>query len=388
MRAKDPDQGGPSRSATRVLEVIDTTDPGGAETVVLQLATALNRCGWACTVAVPESGWIRGAVERRKVPFVETPVSGGAFDLPYLTSLIRAIRRRRIQLVHAHLLGPSVYGTLAARVTGVPAVCTFHGGSDVATAERFRRLKALILGYGAARLVFVSEALKRELQARLRLRPPRLEVVENGIDLGAFTRRPDDGLRRELGLGSDTVLVGAVGHGRPEKAYETFVEAAARLNAGDREWCFVIVGELDPTLQARLRGLAAGLGLGERVRLLGARTDIARIMNNLDLYALTSRSEGFSLSTIEALACGVPVVATRCGGPEDFIEHEATGLLVDVGAPEQVAAAVRRLVDDRTLRGRLATAGELMVRRRYSLDGMVDRYQRVFRSVTGATPKA
>jgi len=142
-----------------ILHVIDTTGPGGAETVFVQLATCLDAHKWQSFAAVPGRGWVYDTVAETGLQPIVTPCSG-SFDLRYLVALCRAIRNHRIDLVQTHLFTASVYGSLAGTLCGVPVVSTFHGRPDLAGSERYRALKFRILRRGARKVVFVSESLR------------------------------------------------------------------------------------------------------------------------------------------------------------------------------------------------------------------------------------
>jgi len=368
----------PHRQVKSVLHLIDQGGPGGAQTVFVDLATRMDRSRWRPIAAVPGAGWVADALTARGIQPVVTPIRHGPFDPRYLLQLISMIRRERVDLVHAHLLGPSVYGGLAGIACGVPVISTFHGHVDVAPDERFRGLKFRIIGRAAGAVVFVSERLRQFFLSVTPLDPGCTAVIHNGVDLSAF--RPDAArpFRREMGVGSDEFLVGAVGHIRPPKAYDVFIRAAAQLRRVSASFRFVIVGLPEGTLLSDLTRLRDELGLRDAVTFAGFREDIQRVMAALDVYVISSSTEGFSLSAVQAMACGVPVVATRCGGPEEIVTDGATGLLVEVADPGAIARAVAALWEAPDLRRRLALSGQGSVRQRFSQERMIGAYDELY----------
>ncbi len=365
-----------------ILHVIDTTGPGGAETVFVQLATCLDAHKWQSFAAVPGRGWVYDTVAETGLQPIVTPCSG-SFDLRYLVALCRAIRNHRIDLVQTHLFTASVYGSLAGTLCGVPVVSTFHGRPDLAGSERYRALKFRILRRGARKVVFVSESLRGYFSSLSGIESDRTVVIYNGIDVSAFAPRRDTSLRQELGIRNGEVLVGAVGNLRPAKGYDVFLRAAAVLaRRQSPAYRFVIVGDADGSRYQDLLALRNDLALQDKVAFAGFRGAVHRVMNNLDLYVSTSSSEGFSLTLAEAMACGVPVVATRSGGPEEIITHNVDGFLVDTHSPEQVAQAIRRVWEEPATRERLAREGQKSVRTKFTREGMLRRYESLYELVT------
>lgn len=370
-----------------VLHLIDMAGPGGAETILFTLATGLDRERWRPVVAVSEPGWLSRALQPEGIdPLFVAPRR--AFDLPYLRALLGIARRHGVELIHAHLLGPSVYGSLAGRLSGVPVVCTFHGQADVAPDESYRAAKFGIINRRKNRVVFVSEPLRRSVLGENRLDPARTRVIHNGIDARTFRPGADTELRRELGVLPGQVLVGAVGNLREAKAYPDLLHAAALLRRRSDAYRFVIVGDDRGPMYRDLLALRDRLGLRGCVHFAGFRDDVPRVMNNLDLYVISSHAEGFSLSTVQALASGVPTVATRCGGPEEIVEDGVSGVLVPARDPAALAGAIHDLARDPERRARLARAGRARVEARFSTEAMVGSYQAVYEDALDLAPRA
>lgn len=370
-----------------VLHLIDMAGPGGAETILFDLARGLDRDRWRPVAAVSEAGWLSDALRREGIdPWIVPPQR--AFDLGYLRALLGVVRRERVELIHAHLLGPGVYGSLAGRLSGVPVVCTFHGQADVAPDESYRAAKFRIIDRRKNRVVFVSEALRRSVIGENRLAAGRTRVIHNGIDVGVFRPGSDGALRRELGIAPGQVLVGAVGNLRTSKAYPDLLHAAALLRAKSDAYRFVVVGDNRGPMHGELLALRDRLGLREAVHFTGFREDVPRVLRSLDVYVISSHAEGFSLSTVQALACGVPTVATRCGGPEEIVEDGVSGVLVPARDPAALAGAVHGLAGDPERRARLARAGRAAVEERFATAAMVRGYEAVYEELLGLPPRA
>lgn len=361
----------------RVLHVISTGGPGGAETVCANLIENLDRRHWRPFAVVPDDGWIHRRLRSAGVEPIVLP-SGRRSDADYLRGLARAAREHRISLVHSHLWGPTVVASVLGLLHRLPVVGTIHGENDLSPGERLRRLKFHLLNHGARRLVFVSEPLRRRFLSLGPLDAHRTMVIPNGIEPAFFTTRRDGSLRRELDVAEGDFLVGAVGNLRPVKGYDVLLRAAALLRERMPGFRFVIAGEAKGPVFRDLLELRDGLGLRDHVHFTGFREDVPRLMADLDLYVISSRSEGFSLSTVQALGLALPVVATRCGGPEMILEDGRSGVLVEPESPVALADAIERLRRSPEERLRLREEGRRTARERFTVQEQARRYERLY----------
>ena len=314
----------------RILHTIDTTGPGGAETVFVNLIKGLDRQKFEPVVAIRGPGWVYDELEKNGISplFVN---SKGAFNFNYLWELIGIIRRHNIDIVQSHLLGSNLYCSLAGMICGMPVISTFHGFVDIHTKERFSTIKSKIINRGSARIVFVSDRLREFYVEQKGFSTRKSVTIYNGIDTSLFKPQRDDSIRKKLGLGPDNVLVGAVGNIRLSKGYEYLLEAAKLVVERYPQFRFVVAGEGSGRLFDNLLDSRKRLGLENHFFFLGFEPDVPRFLNNLDIFVLPSISEGFSISTIESMACGVPVIVTLSGGPEEIVENELTGIVVPAG---------------------------------------------------------
>lgn len=365
----------------KVLHTIDTTGPGGAESVFVALASKLDASRFRSVAALVGPGWVQEELRRRGIDARLLKVARrSAFDIGYLRQLCGIVQRERIDLIHSHLFGSNVYSSLAGLICRVPAISTFHGAVDIGGRQRLRAAKFAILRAGSAKAVFVSDHLRAQILPHARLPYARTARIYNGIDTGVYASGKDNALRRELGLGAEDVLVGALGNIRPAKGYDVLLEAAALAVANDARMKFVIAGHARAPLHEALLAQRARLGLDGHVFFLGFRSDTPRVLRGLDLFVLSSVSEGLSISTIEAMACGLPIVATRCGGPQEIVRDGDNGVLVDVRSPAQLAAAIARLAADVELRTRLSR-NALAAAARFSEARMIAAYEELYDEV-------
>jgi glycosyltransferase involved in cell wall biosynthesis len=247
-----------------------------------------------------------------------------------------------------------------------------------------RRLLIAAAGRWAARVVAVSGAV-RDAWTAAGLSPERVVVVPNGVDLaegraapGAAERRA---VRRELGVAEGTPLVATVSVLRPGKGLEVLVAAAPAVLAAHPRARFAVVGDgpARPELEART---AAG-GVGEALAWTGFRRDVPALLAAADLFVLPSLDDAFPTAILEAMAAGLPVVATRAGGIPEIVDDGATGLLVPPGDAAALARAVSALLADPAARRALGEAGRRRAGERFSTAAWLGRLQRVYGEALG-----
>jgi glycosyltransferase involved in cell wall biosynthesis len=220
--------------------------------------------------------------------------------------------------------------------------------------------------------------VKQELERYGIGRPGQVTVLPLGLDLERFVgcERHAGWLRREIGAGERTPLIGIVARLVPIKRHDDFLDAAARLQTRWPDARFLIVG--DGERRAPLEAAARRHGLADRVTFLGWRRDLDRIYADLDVVVLTSANEGSPVSLIEAMAAARPVVATRVGGVPDLVEHGVNGLLVPPGDPPAVADAITTLLADADRRRAMGNAGRKRVRDAHGVDRLVADVDRLY----------
>jgi glycosyltransferase involved in cell wall biosynthesis len=295
-------------------------------------------------------------------------------DLLLPLRLARLLRKCQVDVVHTRNAEAFFYGAVAARLAGVSAVIhsehgrTFPGKLVRAIAQRF-----LLRNVSAA--FAVSEQLKQDLIRELGVRHDRIEVLYNGVDTARFSPN-----RPTLRAGGDLrpLVIGSVGRLVSVKNYQLLLRAIARLPT-DPPSRLLLVGE-GPERPA-LAKLAADLNLQDRVEFVGHSEDVPRLLQEMDIFVLPSLSEGMSNTLLEAMAAGAAVLASDVGGNREIIESERSGLLFPntdvIGAAEQL----RRLVSDPGLRADFAQAAVARVRRDFSIDAMLERYESLYRRV-------
>jgi glycosyltransferase involved in cell wall biosynthesis len=360
-----------------VLHVIDTTGPGGAETVFVTLAAGLDPGRYRSLALIRGPGWVQAALSARGIKTVLLDCKG-SFNVRYLLQLIALIRAERVDVIQAHLLGSGVYCALAGLLVHRPVVVTFHGVVDVSAGERFVMAKVALLRLGARRIVAVSRELAAQLVQRLSLPAARATVIHNGISVTDFDGPRLSRLRQQLNLPAGALLIGALGNIRAAKDYPNLLDAFAKVVACCPDSCLVIAGQGDGRLLAELEARRIRLGLVRHVHFLGFVDDPAEYLRNLDVFVLSSSTEGFSIATIQAMAAGTPVVATSSGGPQEIVSAGENGILVPPSDPQAMADALLELIRSPERRHSMASAARSTVKERFDIRTMVESYQAIY----------
>jgi glycosyltransferase involved in cell wall biosynthesis len=210
----------------------------------------------------------------------------------------------------------------------------------------------------------------------IRIRPDRLLVIPNGISLEDVPPADPAEARAILGLSADTLVMGTVGRLQPVKGTRYLLEAFTQLAAVHEDVVLLLVG--DGPERASLQVLAQQLGIAKSVRFLGDRQDVSRCLHTMDVFVLPSIWEGMPNAALEAMAVGLPVVATAAGGTPEVVVDGVTGLLVPPRDPDALARAVARLLRDSDLRRTMGQAGRVRAKQRFSIEETVRRTEELY----------
>ncbi len=339
-----------------VCQLLFSLNRGGAEVLAARLARRLSeryRFVFAC---LDEAGSMAPGLRDEGFPVHVLDRRPGV-DFACARRLAALARDERVGVMHAHQYSPFLYAGLSRWPRRRPPVLfTEHGRAfpDL-TGWSHKPVNRLLLR-GGDRVVGVGRAVRQVLIDKEGLPAGRVGVIYNGIDTQAYANPGSRAeVRRELGLGPDDFVAIFVARLDPIKDHATALRALARVAAVRDDAKMVVAGE-GPASDA-VAAEVARLGLGGRVVVAGVRADVARLLGGADVSVLTSLSEGIPLSLIEAMAAGLPVVATRVGGVPEVVEDGVTGLLAPSGDDAGVAEALLRLAADPGLRAGLGRRG-------------------------------
>jgi glycosyltransferase involved in cell wall biosynthesis len=317
-------------------------------------------------------------------------------DLRAFVALLRTIFRVQPDVVHTHTAKAGALGRLAALVYNMTrrrsrrtlVVHTFHGHvfeSYFSPAlSRVVRIAERGLGLASDRIVTISPRQQHDIVERFRIAPSaKTLIVPLGLDLESLLTMPGLAvtLREDIGIAADDIVVGFAGRFVPIKDLPTLLRAFARAVAQVPHLSLVLAG--DGPERETVMSLTRELDITGAVHLLGWVDDLPRFYATLDICVLSSLNEGTPVAAIEAMAAGVPVVATAVGGVPDVVEHDISGLLVAAGDVEALADALVQLATNPMVRARMGKAGRALARARYSHLRLVDDIEQIYRQALG-----
>jgi glycosyltransferase involved in cell wall biosynthesis len=366
----------------RVLYLIDKMGAGGAQTHLQGLASGLPRQRFSAELRCLVRGGV--SADRLLERGLAVQIMGlkrlyGPAGLLAFGRLVADLRRSPPDLFHTYLSAANVFGALAARLAGARQLITTRRDTGFADGRLMCRALARTSPW-AARIVAVSESAANVARERDGVSPDALRVIPNGIDLSRFTpggRRRE--VRMQLGIPETVPLLVSVGHLTHVKGIDLLVPVTVILSGEYPDIHVCVAGR--GAERERLEREIGARGLGHRLRLLGPHHDVPALLETADVFVLASRSEGQPNAIIEAMAMGVPVVATAVGGVPELMRDGSEGLLVAPEDPGALAEACRTLLGNPTLARTLGERAQLRARRDFGLASMIERYAALYEEV-------
>ena len=365
------------RRATRVTFLITALGVGGAEAQLARLAGALRGRGWdARVLALREVEGVQGALRDAGVPTRALLAPGARLGPGTLAALSRALREERPDCLVTFLLQANVLGRLAGAWRGVPVVSSIRnarfGGDGRGGAwigDALERLSAPL----ASSVVFNARSTAAQVVARGVVPQRTVRVVGNALPPAAAPISSEERarMRAELGLDAHAFAYLNTGRLQQQKNQLALLDAFARHRPAQPQARLLIAGA--GPLEGALRERIAALSLGDAVTLLGLRRDLPTLLQAVDAFVLASRWEGLSNALMEALAAGLPSVATPVGGVDELIEDGVSGYLARSCEPDALLEALERLAaSDAQRRAAIAATGRARVLARYGLEAVTD----------------
>jgi glycosyltransferase involved in cell wall biosynthesis len=362
----------------KIAYVITRADAvGGASIHVRDLARAMLERGHQPIVLVGGAGPVTDQLASAGVPFRALEFLERAVhpvrDLRALAEMTSVLRELRPDVVSAHTAKAGWIGRAACARLGLPAIYTPHGwaiGSRISAASGavFTIFERLASRWTRAIICVCDYEMRLALEKRV-AGPEILFVVHNGVrDIAPSLR---------AGPGRSPVRICSVARLEAPKDHATLLQALAGLRS--ESWELDLVG--DGPLESSLRGQAAALGIAGRVRFLGYQPDPASVLAGAQLFVLSSRSEAFPRSVLEAMRAGLPVVASAVGGVAEAVIDGVTGLLVPPGSPEALAAAIGELTRSAVRRQQLGAAARQTFEERFRVECMVEKTEAIYATV-------
>lgn len=365
-----------------IQHVVLSLRPGGLENGVVNVINGLDPARFRSSVTCLQQAGPFAA--RIRSPDVEVHALGlrAGNDAMLPLRLAALFRRTETDIVHTRNAEAFFYGFLGAKLARRPALIHSEHGRVLPDSRRRMTVQRWFLGFTDAAFS-VSEQLRRDLVKHLRVPEGRFDVVYNGVDVARLAGADRAQARRALGVADDEIVIGSVGRLVSVKNYALLLRAFGRVTGPTR---LVLIG--DGPERAGLDALAATTGIAARTSLLGHREDVAALLVGLDVFVLPSLSEGLSNTVLEAMAAGVPTVASRVGGNGELIQDGFCGLLFESQDEEGLADRLIQLVRDPERRAALGRAGQERVMREFSMEAMLRKYEALYERVASERGRA
>jgi glycosyltransferase involved in cell wall biosynthesis len=354
----------------RILQLSSARHFGGGERHFVDLTNALIDRGHDLFAAVIPDSPLLPELSQIPTQQVCTLPFRNAADIPSAWKLRNFVRDHQIEIVHAHVGRDYPLAALAAGSGNARLVLTRHVMFPLSRIHRLTRQRV-------SRVIAVSESVAESIRAQKIFHEHQITVVNHGIDLAPFEKAK----QKQPPSNEKLMRVGMLGELSPVKGQQDFVRAAAIVAAQRDDVEFQIAGEDhsdDGHNQRDLKNLIEGCGLGNRVRIIDSIVDVPSLLADLDVFVSASHSEAFGLAIVEAMAGGVPVVATMTGGAREIIKPDRTGRLVPIGDAKALAHAIIELLSDDRQRETFAANARKTVAERFSLDRMVAETEKVY----------
>ena len=353
-----------------LLHLVISLETGGLERFVLDLIAAHQNKFNQLVVCLERKGEL---VVNSSVEVISLGMKPGV-HLGVVRKIARIVKEKQIDIIHTHNEKAQLYGGLAGLLAGVPVVHTKHGKNNLNWRSILRNNISARL---CQKVVAVSQDAAMQCIHDEKINSSKVVTILNGVDTELFSPAPTQSeFKQQLGFTADTLVVGIVARLAEIKDHATLIEASRILMESGYPFRLLVVG--DGQLRAKLETHVNSLGLDKRVIFTGVRDDIPNLMRGMDIFVLSSLSEGISLTLLEAMACCLPVVATAVGGNPEVVVCGETGLLVPPQNPELFADKLRVLFTDRVLRLKMGKAGRQRVVNNFSISKTAEKYRQLY----------
>ena len=375
-----------SQSKIHVLHILHKLSVGGAENGVVNLSNRMDTSRFSVgIVSLSPGGKLMERVDSSRVSLIQdlNKQPGNDWQLPF--QLAKIFKREHPHIVHSHAWGTLVETWLAKMLARVPI--WIHGEHGTMQEKPMnRRIQRMVWGR-ADQVLSVSGVLADRLSETMAFPRESILPLLNGVEISKFQPKNqiknNISLRDSLKIAPETKVVGIVGRLEPVKDHESFIKAIAYISNNSDSFrngnlCALVIG--DGALTSSMQELSEELGLTKVVKFLGRRNDVPELLDLVDVSVCSSLSEGMSNTILEAMASGLPVVATNVGGNPELVIEGKTGLLVPSAAPEKLGKALTSLLIDPDKCLEMGRKGKERANNHFTLDGMVKNYEDLYQS--------
>lgn len=365
----------------KVLHLISSRGLYGAERVIINIIASSNR-----KLVVPSLGLLQasnlGSEElheaiREKEGVVYTIPCHKWIDIKAIKLLTKLLETETIDIIHCHGMKARLYGLFVSMFTNVKIITTHHNWtkSDFRTSI-FEIIDAFYIRF-FSKIIAVSSDVAKTL-TRLLISQEKIEVIINGIDTDEFQINTieREKLRRELGIEKDCIFIGTFGRMSHEKGQKYFIEACLLISQANQNTRFIIVG--DGPKEQELKNYAKEIGIINKILFVGFQKNMQKFYSAIDIFVLPSLIEGTSMVLLEAMSCGIPVIATGVGGNLSVIDNGVDGMIVPPMKSDELSNTILRIMNDKNYQFFLSKNSRDKIVRYYSSKKMADKYSDVY----------
>lgn len=355
---------------------------GGAERFLVKLVQNIPKDEWECkVVCLSRKGvWAR-ELENQGIEVISMDKRTG-MDARILFRLRSLIKKQQPDLVNTHLWTADLWGRLAAILAGVKHIVVTEQNVDLWKKWHNKWIDKFLFRW-TERVICVADQVARFYHDEFNVPKEKIAVIPNAIDLSLFDRGSlATDLRGSLGVDSGQFVFVCAARLHPQKAHHVLIDATTKLvGQGHKNFRIWLAG--DGQLRQQLEECVKEKCIDEYVRFLGIRQDIAQIFMQSDCFVLSSDYEGLPLAILEAMAAGLPIVATHVGGNSQVVETGKNGILVPPRDPTALADAMKTLIDNRDLAREMGNMSRALVEREFSIEMVAEKTTALFKECLG-----
>lgn len=367
-----------SNKKLNIMQIVHCMDVAGAERVVCSIVKNLSGERFSFSICCLDYiGKIGEQLMGEGVNVFELKRKPG-MDFRLIKRLAGMLKDQRVDIVHAHQYTPYFYGAIAAILSQMPKIIfTEHGRHQPDKIRPKRVICNRFLNPFTSMITGVSNFSKDSLVRYERLPGKRIDVIYNGIETTEFNNGADrEAKRKELGINSADIAVGMIGRFAPVKNHRMLLSAFKDVLKVISNIKLILAG--DGALKKECAEFTLKLGMQNNVSFLGRRSDIPALLSAFDIYVLPSIAEAASLTLLEAMAAGLPVVAMDAGGNPEIVLNDRTGILVSPGDSAGFSKAIITLAQDPEKRKRLGSSGKKRSEEMFTMDMMLAKYEELY----------
>ncbi|MBU1627769.1 glycosyltransferase [bacterium] len=352
----------------RVVHIISDLPYGGVEKYLLDLLPHFkdNFDVWICCIR--EKGKLAQKFEERGIP-VDLCYFKGRLHPQSIFNMVRYLKDKKVNIVHTHMYRANTSGTVAGLFAKVPVIISHLHSYPEWDDFKQKKMDGFLSRF-KDHIIAVSNSVKRNFIETTKSDPNKISTIYNGVDMSRFSIKIDRAeKKKELGIPESAKVVGIFARLIEDKRHEVFLRAAKEvLETFSNDICFIVVGK--GPLERRLKELASSLNISKNTIFTGLREDVPELLKITDIGVLSSRREGFPMIILEAMASGVPFIATNVGGVGEVIENNKSGYIVQPESPEELAKGLITLLKDNKMRNLFSENSRRIVQS-YTIDTSV-----------------